>query len=314
MENVRELGEDVRELAARAQAHDGVAPLNEEAWLALESGGQGEARHFAHREEGRLLGYLQWEPGAGTGQLVVDPEARRRGIGTSLVGELRESVSRPSWVQLWAFGDLAAARGFAVARGMVPVRELWMMELSRLAGESHGDGSFDLVSLNSHVERAGQTNRPQSCSPITIRSFQEGDIPALLEANAAAFAHHPEQGALDRAGLEARMAEPWFDPEGLLLAVDADGLAGFHWTKRRDATTGEVYVLGVAPRAQGHGLGRVLLDAGLAYLARSGCAKIVLYVDSGDVVAVTMYETAGFTVAHRDVLYASRNTSRKEHR
>ena len=33
--------------------------------------------------------------------------------------------------------------------------------------------------------------------------------------NAAAFAHHPEQGALDDAGLDARMAELWWDPEAI---------------------------------------------------------------------------------------------------
>ena len=368
MDGVRELTDDVRELAARVEAYDQVAPLNEEAWLELESGG-GDAWHFSHREKGRLVGYLQWQPGVGTGQLMVDPQARRRGIGTSLVGGLvcemegerggRGDVN--SWnrsptinkggrqeerggrgdgssdlvllgsrvggrgsdepspgscgFQLWAFGDLEGAKGFAGARGMVPVRELWMMELSvsdelsSLAGGSHlvggnqGDGSSDLVLRNGGVERLGQTNRPRG--GISIRAYREGDAPALLEVNAAAFAHHPEQGGLDPAGLEARMGEPWFDPRGLLLAFDDEGLAGFHWTKRHDATTGEVYVIGVAPRAQGRGLGRVLLDAGLAHLARSGCAKIVLYVDSGDVVAVNMYKTAGFTLAHRDVLYAS---------
>ncbi len=44
------------------------------------------------------------------------------------------------------------------------------------------------------------------------------------------------------------MAEPWFDPAGLLLAEDADGtLLGFHWTKRHDERLGEVYVVGISP-------------------------------------------------------------------
>jgi mycothiol synthase len=121
--------------------------------------------------------------------------------------------------------------------------------------------------------------------------------------NAEAFAHHPEQGILNADGLTERMAEPWFDPSGLILAWDSDGLAGFHWTKLVDGT-GEVYVIGVAPRAQGRGYGRVLLQAGLSHLARAGADRVVLYVDMAEPVAVRMYESAGFHVAHRDVLYA----------
>ena len=38
--------------------------------------------------------------------------------------------------------------------------------------------------------------------------------------NARAFAWHPEQGRLDRAGLALEMAQHWFDPAGFFLAVD----------------------------------------------------------------------------------------------
>ena len=63
------------------------------------------------------------------------------------------------------------------------------------------------------------------------------------------------------------MAEPWFDPEGLLIAEEADGtVLGFHWTKRHDAHQGEVYVVGIDPAAQGRGLGRLLTLAGLHHL------------------------------------------------
>ena len=82
---------------------------------------------------------------------------------------------------------------------------------------------------------------------LNLRGFRPTDATDVLEVNAAAFAHHPEQGSLDAAGLAARMAEPWFDPDGLILGHDADGLAGFHWTKRVNADTGEVYVMAVAP-------------------------------------------------------------------
>ena len=139
---------------------------------------------------------------------------------------------------------------------------------------------------------------------LTLRGYRDADAEDLLAVNAAAFAHHPEQGALDANGLAARTAEPWFDPAGLILGFDEAGLAGFHWTKRAEPGTGEVYVIGVAPRAQGRGYGKVLLQAGLAHLQRAGADRVVLYVDMAEPVAVRMYESAGFHVTHRDVLYA----------
>ena len=84
-----------------------------------------------------------------------------------------------------------------------------------------------------------------------VRSFQPGDEAELLRVNAAAFAHHPEQGSMDAEELAERMAEPWFDPADLLVAVEGDRMHGFHWTKRHSATLGEVYVVGDRPRRAG---------------------------------------------------------------
>ncbi len=137
---------------------------------------------------------------------------------------------------------------------------------------------------------------------MTFRAFTDADADALLAVNAAAFADHPEQGTFAAADLRARQAESWWDPAGLIVAEDAAGLVGFHWTKRHDAATGEVYVIGVHPRAHGRGLGGALLDAGLAHLAGAGCERVILYVES-DNPAVRLYERAGFRVAHTDVLY-----------
>ncbi len=106
---------------------------------------------------------------------------------------------------------------------------------------------------------------------VTLRPFVVGqDEDAWLAVNAAAFAHHPEQGGWTVADLAAREAEPWFDPSGFLLAVQDDVLVGFHWTKRHSASLGEVYVIAVAPAAQGRGLSPVLLTAGLQYLSDGG--------------------------------------------
>jgi mycothiol synthase len=262
----------VLSLAARAAAADGVEPLNEEARFALRDG---SGEHHLAFEDGELLGYLHWQPAFGTAQLVVDPGHRRQGHGRALLGQL------PPEAGVWAFGDLESARGFAAALGLRPRRELLVM-----------------------ARPLADATPPPAPGGVVLRGYEPRDADALLALNAAAFAHHPEQGALDAAGLAARTAEAWFDPAGLILAEDGAGLLGFHWTKRQDAATGEVYVIGVHPRGQGRGLGRLLLDAGLAHLAAAGCRRVLLYVDSAETIAVEMYASGGFDVVHRDVLYA----------
>ena len=279
--------EQILALADRALAADGCAPLNEEARFAV--AGTRPAEHLIAELDDQVVGYLQWQPEFSTAQLVVDPHYRRRGLGGALVEQLIEGLADPElglagaevaeW-GLWAFGDLPAAQEFTAALGLRPSRTLLVM-------------------------RRGLTGirAPELPAGLTIRGFRPSDQDALLALNGEAFAGHPEQGALDADGLAQRMAEDWFDPDGLLLAFDADGLAGFHWTKLAEPHLGEVYVIGTATRARGRGYGRILLDAGLAHLAAAGATEAVLYVDSAEQIPVRMYKGAGFELERRDLLY-----------
>ncbi|MFV0405258.1 MAG: mycothiol synthase [Propioniciclava sp.] len=272
----------VEELVSAAQAVDHVDPLNEEAQFLLRTSG---ARHFllSGGDPTQLLGYAQWQPANATGQLVVHPDHRRTGVGTRLLRLLRTSVDR---VSLWAFHDLPAAQGFAQATGMRPSRGLLVLTK---------DLAEDLT-----------VTVPEQ---ITLRSFTDADAEAFLATNAAAFAGHPEQGHFSAVDLANRQAEPWWDPQGLILALDSDGVAGFHWAKRHPDGTAEVYVLGVHPRAAGQGLGRTLLDAGLAYLTEHGAQRVILYVDSGNTTAVRLYQRGGFSELSRDTLYSDNQAS-----
>jgi mycothiol synthase len=147
-----------------------------------------------------------------------------------------------------------------------------------------------------------------------VRAYRPGaDDAALLAVNNAAFAGHPENGDWDAAELAERTSRDWFDPAGLLLAWRGEELLGFHWTKWHshdsDETpahepVGEVYVLGVAPAAQGLGLGRVLLTAGLRHLHDRGCRLAMLYVDRANPSAVGLYESEGFETEYREVCYS----------
>lgn len=293
-------------LAARAAAADGFEPLNEEARLSRASG---EARHLLTAEDNRLVGYLIHSPVHQTAQLVVDPDRRRRGIGSRLASTL--AVDAP--LRLWAFHDAPPAQGFARKLGLVEGRALLVMEkellpIPEVAQRAELEGS----GLRDSSLRADLSHRPLAHpemadtgllgGSVVLRSYTPADAEPLLAVNAAAFAHHPEQGGLDARGLAARMSEDWFDPEGLIVAVEDGRMLGFHWTKQI-GDLGEVYVVGVDPAAQGRGLGGRLLQAGLDHLAESGCRTVILYVDSADTVAVGMYVSAGFGVAHRDVLH-----------
>lgn len=275
----------VRALVARGVAADGVAALNEDAQLGLGNPGH----HVLMFDGDHVIGYGTIADR--TAQLLVDPVRRGLGLGTQLAEALltlsdRTDLQIRGW---WAFADLPAARRLAERLGLVRVREL--LKLSR------------------PVETVAEQSANPPDSSVTIRPFVPGqDDRSWLELNAQAFATHPEQGRMTQADLQARIAEPWFDPAGFLLAVDADDpgqLLGFHWTKREPSSSiGEVYVLAVAPSAGGKGLGRVLLDAGLAHLAGVGVDTVELYVEGDNEPALALYRRSGFTTAATDVMYA----------
>jgi mycothiol synthase len=109
------------------------------------------------------------------------------------------------------------------------------------------------------------------------------------------------------------MSEKWFDPRGFIVAVDSqDSIVGFHWTKIHAKTTnqihdheaiGEVYVVGVDPSWQGKSLGRSLTIAGLRYLREQGLNSAMLYVDSADERAISLYSSLGFVQWDTDTLF-----------
>lgn len=157
-----------------------------------------------------------------------------------------------------------------------------------------------------------EVDLPISGSPsllpgVELHTFRPGvDEAAWLRVNNRAFANHPDQGGWVAEVLARRMAEPWFEPEGFLLAWRDDELLGSCWTKVHggDPPEGEIFVIGVDPDAQGLGLGRALVVAGLADLAdRRGCRRGSLYVAAGNAPALALYEGLGFRISRTDTAY-----------
>lgn len=84
-------------------------------------------------------------------------------------------------------------------------------------------------------------------------------------------------------------------------------LVGYDWLKiEPGSSTGEIYVLGIAPEAAGRGLGRALLGAGLARMVERSCTAADLYVEAENRAAVALYRSLGFTDAAIDVQYLQR--------
>jgi mycothiol synthase len=137
---------------------------------------------------------------------------------------------------------------------------------------------------------------------ITVRPYRpDRDDEGVVEVLATAYAGTAD-GGWDLARFRARRGWPWFRAEDLLLAQDEDGwVAGLHWLKRREPTVGEVYNLAIHPRAQGRGLGGVLLAAGLRHLAALGCTDALLWVDLANERGVRLYTSQGFSTRWEDV-------------
>jgi mycothiol synthase len=277
---------EVRRVAEAADVADGVITLNEQACLQLKYRGLREARLWvarsgegADRPPADGFALLQGE----ILDLAVHPDARGRGIGTALAGTALATLQR---VEAWSHGDHPAAARIAERYGVPRERELVVM--SRPTSLPVDDVAIP----------AG----------ITVRPFEHDDADALLAVNAAAFAHHPEQGHMTSEDFAERVSEDWFDPAGLFVAFpdDGDELLGFHWTKvhrDEDPPYGEVYVVAVNPKAAGRGLGKVLTQVGLRHLASTGVAEVLLYVDGDNAPAIAVYEGQGFHQVRTEVQY-----------
>jgi mycothiol synthase len=291
---------DVHALVERVSAADGVGPLSEHVLLHLPAGGDEGVRHLLVHQGEQLVGYAHLDAtdqvAGSSGELAVDPSARRSGVGRALAEALVQH-SPDGRLRLWAHGQHPAAEVLAGRLGFVRTRVLHQM-------------------TRSLEQPLPPTRLPKD---VQVRTFGPGlDEDAWLALNARAFATHPDQGRWTRRELDLRMAEPWFDPAGFFLAERAGTLIGFHWTKvhggrAADAGSsdrhghepvGEVYVVGVDPSEQGRGLGPALTLLGLHSLRERGLHEVLLYVDESNEAAVRTYTRLGFAVSGTDVCYS----------
>jgi mycothiol synthase len=208
---------DVGVLVEQVTESDGIRPLSEHVMLHLRHGGDVDVRHVLARQDGALVGYAHLDvtdqvqgPSA---ELAVAPAARRQGVGHELVAHLLQE-SPDGRLRLWAHGEQSGAAPLAASMGLRRTRTLWQMRRSLYSA------------------------LPEPVWPdgVRLRSFLPGlDDEEWLALNARAFVALPDQGGWTLDDLRLRLAEPWFDAAGFLVAEEdtAAGprMVGFHWTK-----------------------------------------------------------------------------------
>lgn len=293
----------VRRLSAAAAAADGHPSLGEAIWRKLQPGVDPRSLGVLALEshpgsDSDPIGFVavvpndngsipRWSAG-----LVIDPAHRfataQHALLEHVVAYVGASGGGP--LTFWAFDPSHQLDVTARDVGFTPVRELHQLRTPLPLDEE-----------------------PVWPDGVSVRPFRPGDdAVAWVEVNNRAFTGHPEQGDWTVEMLHAREQEPWFDPEGFLLAFDADGLAGSCWTKihpvappEEPDALGEIFVISVDPSRQGRGLGRALALAGLASLAERGVSTGMLFVDKTNKAGMRLYRDLGFVTTRIDRAYES---------
>jgi mycothiol synthase len=280
-------------LDAASRAATGHEALGEAVWIDLDEPRPDSAGFFAYDDD-RPAGYVHVSradnaaPGQWVLGLAVDPAV---GTSAAVLALLRTAAAHVAargggTLVLWRFAPGEADDAVLRDAGFRATRELFQMRVALPIAEE-----------------------PQWPAGVQVRAFRPGEDDAeWIDVNNRAFAGHAEQGGWTQTTLQRRMAEPWFDPSLFLVAVDDDGIAGFNWCKVHapagdEPALGEIFVIGVDPRAKHQRLGRPLALAGLGAMADRGISTGMLFCAADNERALGLYRSLGFEVHRVDRAY-----------
>jgi mycothiol synthase len=133
----------------------------------------------------------------------------------------------------------------------------------------------------------------RSTPGISSGAMTARDVEGIVDVNNRAFAGHREQGSMTVDGFGSLMSLGWFDPTAVHVARSGERVVGFCVMKHEEPAVGEVYVLAVDPDLAGSGLGRALVQSGLANLADRGAVTAQAWVDAANDAAVGLYRSMG---------------------
>ena len=288
----------VLDLINRTTNHDGTPPIAEHILLHLRYGGDKADSHLLVEIDNQVIGYAhldQTDLVAGPSvELVVDPDHRSAGVGKQLLSKAIEICGNK--LRLWVHGEGEVAHNLATSFNFEKIRTVLQMSKSL----------SDIQPL------------PIIDKEIVIRSFLPGiDSDAWLELNNKVFKDHPEQGGWQLSDLNHRLSEEWFDEKGFFIVEKNKQVIASTWTKVHGAHShdhdgdashahpaiGEIYITAVDPEYAGLGIGKALTITALNYLKYQGLMDAMLYVDFDNKAALNLYDSLGFKLSSKDILY-----------
>ena len=288
----------VLDLISRTTHHDGTPPIAEHILLHLRYGGDKADSHLLVEKDNQVIGYAhldQTDLVAGPSvELVVDPSYRGAGVGKTLLSEAIKICGEN--LRLWVHGEAVVAHNLAASFNFEKIRTVMQMSKSL----------SDIQPL------------PVIDKEIIIRSFLPGiDSDDWLQLNNKVFKDHPEQGGWQISDLNHRLSEEWFDEKGFFIVEKNKQVIASTWTKVHGAHShdhgseashahpaiGEIYITAVDPAHAGLGIGKALTITALNYLKYQGLTDAMLYVDFDNKAALNLYDSLGFELSSKDVLY-----------
>ena len=288
----------VLDLINRTTNHDGTPPIAEHILLHLRYGGDKADSHLLVEKDNQVIGYAhldQTDLVAGPSvELVVDPSYRGAGVGKALLSEAIKICGKS--LRLWVHGEAEVAHNLAASFNFEKIRTVLQMSKSLT----------DTQPL------------PVLGKEIIIRSFLPGlDSDAWLELNNKVFKDHPEQGGWQLSDLNHRLSEEWFDEKGFFIVEKNKQVIASTWTKvhgehshdhdgeasHAHPAIGEIYITAVDPEYAGLGIGKTLTITALNYLKYQGLKDAMLYVDFDNKAALNLYDSLGFELSSKDILY-----------
>lgn len=273
---------ELERLVERCQQADRSRCLSEELLLRLRRGTGDTWASWVSGAEG-WSGYAQLHlNGQGAwGELLVDPSARRQGLGRHLLDACVQGARErgASHLDVWCFGDHESGARLGHSLGFSPLRRLLFLV------------------------RPLDELPPLPTSPVCLECFDPArDVSAWMAL------HRSVQSDPSRAwseeDLQLRLTESWFDPSLLRLARLGEETVGYLWLKHHALQTeGELFRMAVAPAMQGRGLGRYLVTWALHELAWRRALTASVFVSSSNQAACRLYDRLGFRTHASDCCY-----------